>query len=68
MSERALLLGTGGGRGGGRGGAGGGLKLRHSRLGVAFHLRDLLGGGGLLRLSTPAGPVIKAAAKGHVGR
>ncbi len=36
-----------------------GLKLRQSPLGVAFHLRDLLGRGDVVRVSTPAGMLIR---------
>ncbi len=34
-------------------------RLRRSPLGVAFHLRDLLGLGVLQRVATPAGTLIR---------
>lgn len=37
-------------------------KLAHSKLGVAFHVRDLLGRGLATRLTMPAGVFIKLAA------
>jgi serine/threonine-protein kinase 19 len=40
------------------------VRLRASPLGVRFHVRDLLGSGALLRVHTPAGPMLRVARRG----
>ncbi len=45
-----------------------GMRLKHSVLGVPFHLRDLLGRGDLLRVQTPAGVLIRVNPAAAAGR
>jgi serine/threonine-protein kinase 19 len=39
-------------------------RLQRSLLGVRWHVADLLGGGGLQRIQTAVGPLLRAAKPG----